>query len=413
MDEAILKHDGSLQLPEKLRRRWGLFPGVDVRIEDTAEGLLLRPADPPLRKVYVEPTTACNLNCPICVRRSWDEPVGSMEMDTYRKLIGDLRPIPTLRTIAFWGLGEPLLHRGITEMVSLAAELGVQTELITNALLLDERTAEGLVLAGLDILVVSVDGGTAGSSGTLREEVGLDQLREKIGRLHAVRRAHARTNPEVGLEFVITRKTLPGLATLPDLAHSLGASHIVVTNLLPHVETLRDEILYWLAASKPLPKKRSRWNPEIRLPRLDARPEVLESLGELLRRLGTIDPLLPHPERIRDYCRFVREGGVAVLWNGGVSPCVPLMHTHTCYILGRKKAMRSYIVGNIRERPLGEIWNGEEYRRFRRRVLEFDFAPCADCSGCDLAEKNEEDCYANGFPVCGDCLWARGIVQCP
>ena len=31
-----------------------------------------------LRKVYVEPTNACNLACATCVRHAWDEPEGSM-----------------------------------------------------------------------------------------------------------------------------------------------------------------------------------------------------------------------------------------------------------------------------------------------------------------------------------------------
>jgi hypothetical protein len=30
-----------------------------------------------------------------------------------------------------------------------------------------------------------------------------------------------------------------------------------------------------------------------------------------------------------------------------------------------------------------------------------------------LLESNEEDCYGNTFPVCGGCLWAQGVIQCP
>ncbi len=51
--------------------------------------------------------------------------------------------------------------------------------------------------------------------------------------------------------------------------------------------------------------------------------------------------------------------------------------------------------------------------RFRDLVQRFDFSPCSDCGGCNLAETNEEDCFGNGFPVCGDCLWAKGVIQCP
>ena len=151
-DRMLVGKSGDLRLPEELRRRWGLLPGAEFLVRETPEGLLLRPSDPPLAKVYVEPTTACNLRCRICVRNSWSEPVGYMEMATYRRLVDGLRVVPSLRTVAFWGFGEPLLHPDIVEMVALAKELGAKTELITNGLLLDKEMAKGLVMAGLDTL---------------------------------------------------------------------------------------------------------------------------------------------------------------------------------------------------------------------------------------------------------------------
>jgi hypothetical protein len=180
-----------------------------------------------------------------------------------------------------------------------------------------------------------------------------------------------------------------------------------------HTKELKEEILYRLASGSHRPRERSRWSPEIVLPRMDARPEVLEPLLELLRHGGTIDPLLGHPEKAYGYCRFVREGAVTVAWDGGVSPCVALMHNYTCYVMGREKAIGRYTVGNVNDEAIAGLYRREEYRKFRERVVEFDFSPCADCGGCDLAESNKEDCFGYEFPVCGDCLWARGIIQCP
>ncbi len=106
------------------------------------------------------------------------------------------------------------------------------------------------------------------------------------------------------------------------------------------------------------------------------------------------------------------EGAAAVAWDGGVSPCIALMHSYRCYVMGRQKDIRRYTLGNIADEPLPTIWEREEYRRFRTRVQRFDFSPCTDCGGCNLAETNEEDCFGNSFPVCGDCLWARGVLRC-
>lgn len=111
-----------------------------------------------LSKVYIEPTNGCNLNCSTCVRNSWDEPVGIMKIETYRKLIDSLRKITSLQKISFWGVGEPLLHPEIVEIVSLAKQIGVETQIITNALLLDKKKSEELIAAGLDSIVISIDG---------------------------------------------------------------------------------------------------------------------------------------------------------------------------------------------------------------------------------------------------------------
>jgi len=66
-----------------------------------------------MRKVYVEPTTACNLNCRTCVRHVWDEPEGFMEWSTYEAVVDGLVGAAgeaAQGTVAFMGLGEPLLH---------------------------------------------------------------------------------------------------------------------------------------------------------------------------------------------------------------------------------------------------------------------------------------------------------------
>jgi len=297
-------------------------------------------------------------------------------------------------------------------MVALAKELGAKTELITNGLLLDREMAEGLVMAGLDTLVVSVDGTSPESHADVRSGADLRLVQKNVEGLHAARRANRLDNPEIGLEFVATRRNVSELPNLHRLAYSMEASFIVVTNVLPYTEEFKGEILYWLATGS-YPLARSKWSPEIVLPRMDARREYLEPLLRLLQQGGVIDSLPRRSDGTEGYCRFVGEGAVAVAWDGEVSPCVALMHSYTCYVLGREKVIRRYTLGNVGREEITRIWDRGEYVQFRGRVRQFDFSPCAHCSGCQWAESNEEDCFGNQFPVCGDCLWARGIILCP
>jgi len=411
--EIEVGEDGELHLPEAALRRWGVTPGTRLRLRQTPEGLMLQRADPVLARVYVEPTNSCPLSCRTCVRSVWHEPEGRMEMATYGRLIDGLRDVPSLRQISFWGIGEPLLHPGLVEMVSLAKALGVRTELITSALLLNEKKAAGLVEAGLDSLVISVDGTSEEAQADVRPGAALRRVRENVGRLLAIRDASGRSTPEIGLAFVAMRRNIGELAGLRRLADSLKATAVTVTNVLPYTEEMKGEILYGVGVhGLPATGRHERWA-EIVLPGMDVRPQVLEPLLKLLGSLSLPSPGQARRGGAHGYCQFVGEGSVAVSWDGEVSPCIALMHSYPCYVLGRRKEIRRYNLGNAGREAIEDIWQRDEFVRFRDRVQRFDFSPCTACGGCTLAESNEEDCYGNPFPVCGDCLWAQGVIQCP
>ncbi len=412
-EKMVIGEDGALRLPPRDAARWGVGPGAEFLVEEQPGGLFLRRLDPVLTRVHVEPTSACNLSCHHCVRRSWGEPAGFMAMSTYQRLIAGLRSVPSFRHLTFWGLGEPLLHPHIAEMVALAKDLGARTEIITNGLLLSREKAAALIDAGLDSLVVSVDGVSPEAYADLREGANLRQVLANVEQLQSLRTASPRENPELALEFVAMRRNLQDLPKLGALALAVGARRVIVTNVLPYAEEMRDEILYGAVAGGGYRTSHSEWNPEILLPRMDLVGRLPEALALLLNHL--FDSAAPRGrlEGANGYCRFVGEGSVTVGWDGRVSPCVPLLHSYRCFVMGREKSIRQYTLGNVNAEEIAAVWAKDEYARFRDRVLRFAFAPCTDCGGCDLALSNEADCAGNTFPVCGDCLWAKGVIQCP
>jgi MoaA/NifB/PqqE/SkfB family radical SAM enzyme len=114
-----------------------------------------------------------------------------------------------------------------------------------------------------------------------------------------------------------------------------------------------------------------------------------------------------------DVCLFVEGGATSIGWDGSVSPCPPLLHNHITHLRGRERKLNRHVVGNIRERGLIDLWNDPEYVAYRERAHNFAFAPCTFCGGCEMLDSNQEDCLGNKFPVCGGCLWAQGVIQCP
>lgn len=405
--------DGRLRLPDDQKRKWGLQPGADFLVQERPEGLLLRREDPLLSRVYVEPTNRCNLNCRTCVRNSWSEPEGFMSMDSYRRLATDLHRVPSLQKVSFWGFGEPLLHPDIVEMVALAKDTGARTEIVTNGMLLTPELSRRLVEVELDSIVFSVDGATPDVYSDVRIGAQMELLFQNVRHLLAYRAERPEAKPEIGIEFVAMRRNLSDLPKLRLLANSIRASFIIVSNLLPYTEEMSDEILYGWNAGTCYPVFRSRWSPDILLPRMDRRRDVMAAVAALLEHTYQNDFPIGRLDNAAGYCRFVGEGTAAITWKGDVAPCVALMHSYNCYVMRRPKRIRAYSLGNIDEEGIAEIWEKDEFAAFRKRVQRFGFSPCTDCGGCDFAETNEEDCFGNSFPTCGDCLWAKGVLQCP
>jgi len=364
-----------------------------------------------LTKIYVEPTNRCNLKCVTCIRNSWDEPVGDMAWSAFQALMDGLNDFPEAKTIAFAGLGEPLLHPQFPEMVRLAHARGLRTEMTSNATLLTPSLADRLVEAGLDQFVVSIDGATSESYGVIRPGASLAQIMDNVEMLYC--RSEAVTNMpiRIGIEFVAMKRNIHELTAIGEIAYRINASFILVTNVLPYTAELQYEILYNRgpgtyegdgAPHLPL------WI----LPHIDWNRDTQGPLSSLMRQQPNLSFLDIRLDQRNNYCPFIRTGSLAVAWHGGVSPCPALLHSYTCFIRNREKFFRRCEFGCLPEEPLSAIWLNPAYAAFRERVRTFDFSPCTDCGGCDIGERNEEDCFGNPFPVCGDCLWARGVLRC-
>ena len=112
-------------------------------------------------------------------------------------------------------------------------------------------------------------------------------------------------------------------------------------------------------------------------------------------------------------CPFVEAGSTSVAWDGAVSACQGLLHTHNEYVGRRKRCIDRYVIGRLSERSLADIWLDPDYVAFRKRVQGFDFAPCIACGGCAMSDENQADCEDDVFPRCGACLWAHGLIRCP
>jgi MoaA/NifB/PqqE/SkfB family radical SAM enzyme len=365
-----------------------------------------------LAKLYVEPTSRCNLACRTCVRNVWDEPLGAMGDETFARIINGLQSFHPAPAVFFGGFGEPLAHPKIVEMVAQAKALGGRVELITNGTLLSEAMARGLIATGLDALWVSLDGARPESYADVRLGAAFAEVVRNVARFRDCRPPRHLSPPEIGIAFVAMKRNIADLPDLLQLARRLGANRLLVSNVLPHTAEMRDEALYTgaLAASTYVA---SPWVPQVSLPKIDLDEITRRPLYQALRSGWNVNLAGANLGDANDRCPFVESGAAAISWEGSFSPCLPLLHSHASFLDRRPRFSRRYVVGSLAERDLAQLWNAPDHVNFRERVRHFSFSPCTFCGGCELSQTNEEDCMGNSFPTCGGCLWAQGIIQCP
>ncbi|MBI3151749.1 MAG: SPASM domain-containing protein [Chloroflexi bacterium] len=410
---AEVDEQGRLILPPEVARQYGLNPGSKVRLDEGHNFVRMHRPVTHLTKVYIEPTVACNLDCITCFRNSWDQPIGRMTEETFESILNGLKKMDPIPSVYFGGIGEPLFHVKTVEWIRRVKELGVKVELITNGTILTEKKSRELIDAGLDVLWVSLDGATPEGFADVRLGAELPLILENLRRLFKMRGGGHFPKPEIGVAFVAMKRNINDLPKIIKLGHTFGARYFSVSNVQPATEEMQKDRLYDRTirniAYLPSPVL-----PKLSLPKMDFNEDTQAALTEAFNSGCNVSFAGNNWGGANDVCNFVESGTMSVAWTGNVSPCWPLMHTHTSYLHGKPRLSKKHIVGNVRESSLEEIWLNPEYIAYRERLHNFVFAPCTFCGGCDLSETNEEDCLGNDIaPVCGGCLWAQGIVQCP
>ncbi len=410
--KAKIDKQGRLVLPPEIVKRYGLKPGDSMPVSESANGIRLRQPVSLLKKLYIEPTNQCNLTCRTCIRNTWDEPLGQMSKTTFKNIIKSLKSFSPLPTVIFGGFGEPLHHPQIADMVAEVKALGASVELITNGTLLHEKLSRDLMAAGIDVLWLSLDGATPESYADVRLGALLPEVIANVSRMRYSSWAYEYPQFHLGVVFVAMKRNIDDLPAVLRIGSQLLADRFIVTNVLPYTAELGDELLYINVAGESSAGP-SPWSPELNISKMDMNEDTRDALYRVIRgfRMGNFSR--DETGNINNYCPFIEKGTVAVAWDGSVSPCLALMHTHQSYLHDRKRLIRRHVIGNINKISLARLWNAQEYIKLRTRVQEFDFSPCFQCGGCDLSETNEEDCFGNVFPTCGGCLWAQGIIQCP
>ena len=189
----------------------------------------------PLPKfLQVEPVGQCNLRCRMCPIpfRQDGPPFGPpafMDFDTFTRLLDQF---PDLDELQLQGLGEPMMHPRLFDMVAYAVARGVKrVSTNSNMTLLNRERAERCVTSGLTELHISIDGATAATYEHIRVRAKFDRVIANVELLRDTKRRLRSHRPWLRLVVVAMRRNLEEFPDLVRLAHRLGIDTVFVQHM--------------------------------------------------------------------------------------------------------------------------------------------------------------------------------------
>ena len=288
--------------------------------------------------VSVEPAAVCQLRCPEC-------PVGRgenqkskiknqkspmMPRSVWERTLNEVKQQAWV--IQFYFQGEPLLNKELPLMIREAHDAGLYTIVSTNAQAMTPDMAHALVTAGLDRIIISMDGLTDESYNAYRIGASLEKTKAALRYLHESKIKNQKSKILIELQVLRLKSNEHEWSEFKRQYKALGADTL----------TFKTAQLYDYEnghSLMPTDPKYSRY--------------IQGQDGKYHRR-----PL-------RKGC-FRVWSGVVITTNGEVLPC--------CY----DKA-HTYPYGNILSAPLRELFCSDKANAFRQAAMRETPHICQEC----------------------------------
>jgi len=283
--------------------------------------------------ISLEPAAICNLACPQCPTGAGDvKRINSfLDPDTFRDIVDETANTTVI--LSLYHQGEPLLNWSFADMVKYATERKIYTVTSTNGQLLTEPVCESLVEAGLDRIIISLDGTDQESYNKYRVGGDFDKVIKGIRLLSEARRASKK--PYIIIQFLVFKHNEKHVAEIRKLGKMLGADRVMIKSAqIEYPESIEE----WMPDHKKY--RRYRKNPQ----------------GDWMLE-----------GRLNNRCRRLWHTTV-ITTDGLIVPC--------CF-----DKLAKYPMGDIGTGSISQIWNNREYNDFRSRVLG-DRKGIAICRNC-------------------------------
>lgn len=293
------------------------------------------PLDTPIL-VQIFPMYACNFRCNYCTfsvekeKRGFISDKMAMDFGLYKKCIDDMTKFPNkIKTLRFVGMGEPLLHKRIADMVKYAVSKNIaeKVEILTNGSLLTPKLSDSLIKAGLSRLLISIQGTTKDKYKKVSKvDIDFEKFIENL-RYFFNHKGKAQLHIKI-IDYALEGKSdeQKFYEIFGDICDTIGVEN--VGPIFPGVDY-----------KKVLENKNISFN-QFGLPVSEVK-------------------ICPQP--------FFH---MQINPDGKVVPCYSLYYP--------------IILGDCNIESPYEIWNSKKYKNFRRRMLDGVEAACQACKNCEI-----------------------------
>jgi len=277
----------------------------------------LKPKSSPFIAV-IDPTNACQLHCPLCPTGQGSEgrKKGMMKLDTVDRILKELGHTIIDAELDNWG--EPFLNPDLYAIIAAFKNYKIHTAASTNLSFKEQLDPQELVNCGLDHLIVSTDAARPKTYQKYRVGGDFELVLENIKKVVETRKKRGSLRPFITMKFLVFPHNLAEQDEFNKLAHDLGADRVQFQ--APYFPEKMIERLYQKIT-----------------------PEQIEKFAR------------PKPKRRN--CHWLWTG-VAISWDGGVSPCCFGISYHS-----------QFDFGNICSQSFREIWTSDIYQQARSVFL--------------------------------------------
>lgn len=154
-------------------------------------------------KLFIEPTTQCNLKCPYCPV-SYEKGIQRKDMSLvdFKKIIDNYAVAPK---VWLWGFGEPLLNKEIFQMAKYVKHKGSkECKTSTNACFISHDNIPKFFTSRFDDIILSVDGASNDTYLRHRKGGNFKRVLTNIHELCKFKRQKGFRYPKITVQFIVT-----------------------------------------------------------------------------------------------------------------------------------------------------------------------------------------------------------------